>query len=117
MRTIVILLILSTLLFVACEDEGNIIVQNKVHNATLTQVSWGTYHVASSLLPGEKSSEKCISDKKDNFPKIAIVKFYLNRDDKQVYLETKQMFTLNGGQNLLIVISDTTSVVNPYTVQ
>ena len=104
------------LLLSSCYDKANITVQNKVHNATLTQIKWDNYSLGYSLLPGE-SKENVISDQKGKFPKRSVVKFYMKRGDNQVYLETKYAFTVYGGDNLLIVIADTTQVINPALPQ
>jgi hypothetical protein len=93
-------------------DKSEITVQNKVHNVTLTNISWDKYSLGYSVLPGE-TSKTTIQEEKYKFPKTSVVKFYMKRGDNQVYLETKYSFTLHGGDNLLIVISDTTQVINP----
>ena len=104
---------LLLLLLSSCYDKAKISVQNKVHNATITHISWDKYSLGYSLLPGETSKSTTISDEKGKFPKKSVVKFYMKRGDNQVYLETKYAFTLDGGDDLLIVISDTTQVINP----
>ena len=104
---------LLVLVLSSCDDKGKITVQNKVHNVTLNKVSWDGYSIASSVLPGEMSKTLEIRDKKENFPKISVVKFYMTRGGNQVYLETKSTFVLDAGGNLLIVIADDTQVINP----
>lgn len=106
-----------TMFLYSCEEDAQITIQNKVHNATLMQISWDDYAISSTLLPGQKSKECNVVGRKEDFPKSSIVKFYMIRGENQVYLETKYPFTLDAGQNLLIVISDTASVVNPLTTQ
>ena len=104
---------LFVMLLSSCYDKAHISVQNKVHNATITQIRWDDYSLGHSILPGETSKEKEIFDKKETFPKTSVVKFYLKRGDNQVYLETKYAFTLDSGDKLVIIISDTTQVINP----
>jgi len=97
----------------SCEESARITIQNNVHNAKLEQVSWDNYSVAHSLLTGEKKGIT-IWDKKSQFSKTSVVKFYMTRGGNQVYLETKYTFTLDINENLEIVISDTTQVINPF---
>ncbi len=116
MKKVIILFFISVSLLTACEKkEGYVTVQNKVHNTVLNQISWDNHFLGTSLLPGIKSQEATIIDKKESFPKNGVVKFYMQRGDNQVYLETKCSFSLDIDQHLLIVISDTTSVINPMT--
>ena len=104
---------LMVIILSSCYDKANISIQNKVHNATLEQVSWDNHSVASSLLPGEGNTITVHEGYEYHFPRKSVVKFYMKRGDKQVYLETKYAFTLDVDDNLLIVISDTTQVINP----
>jgi hypothetical protein len=98
----------------SCKNEtGTIQIQSKVHNVTLTQVSWGNTKVVSSLRPGETSDKLEIEDKRDTWPKTYQVEFNMTSNGNVVYLKTKAKYTLDYDQDLLIVISDTTSVYNP----
>lgn len=109
-----LLFILISVIICSCEDDRGIIkVQNNVHNAKLQSVSWGDYSIAYSLLTGEESDEVRIEDKKGSFPKINDLSFYMVSSGKKVYLKTKYKYKLDADQNLTIVISDTTSVLNP----
>lgn len=111
MRLLLLIAVIG--LLCSCEDHGKIRVQNKVHNVRLDRISWGDFSIAYSLLTGEESDEVTITDKKGSFPKIYNVSFYMENNGKTVYLKTKSKFQLDADQNLLIVISDTTQVVNP----
>ena len=113
MKIIILPFLLLVLSLASCYDKANITIQNKVHNATLEQVSWDKHFVASALLPGEGNTITVYEGSNYRLPKTSIVKFYMKREGNQVYLETKYSFTLDAGNNLLIVISDTTQVVNP----
>lgn len=108
-----IMLLLLLVAIYSCNDTGKIKVQNNIHNVKLESVSWGNYSIAYSLLTGEKSDEITIEDKKETFPKIYDVSFYMVNSDKRVYLKTKSKFQLDADQNLTIVITDTTAVFNP----
>ena len=109
----IILFCITLILLSSCNDKAKIAVQNKLRNVSLEQVSWDGYSIANSLLPGETSKTYKVVDFKSDFPKRAVVKFYMKRGDNQVYLETKYIFTLDVDDNLLVVISDTTQVINP----
>jgi hypothetical protein len=104
--------LLLVLTLSSCQEEPTITIQNNVSNATLENVSWEDYFITNSLLPGEKSTRE-IRDKKSKFPKQSVVKFYMTRNGNKVYLETKQTFSLGAKENIHIVISDTTQVINP----
>jgi hypothetical protein len=113
MKKIILPCLLVFALF-SCVKKAEIAVQNKVHNATLTKVSWDGHSIASSLMPGETGrTYKVTQDEKNKFPRNSVVKFYMTRGGNQVYLETKYSFLLDVDDNLLIVISDTTQVINP----
>ena len=113
MKKIILPFLLLVLTLSSCYDEAKITIQNKVHNATLELVSWDNHSVANSLLPGEKNTITVCEEYKYHFPRKSVVKFYMKREGNQVYLETKYSFTLDADDNLLIVIADTTQVVNP----
>jgi hypothetical protein len=110
-----ILIIAIAVMLFSCEeyDKGKIKVQNKIHNVKLESINWGDYSITYSLLTGEESDEVTIEDKKGTFPKINDISFYMVSSGKKVYLKTKSKFKLDADQNLTIVISDTTSVLNP----
>ena len=108
-----LLLLILVLMLFSCEEEAKITIQNNVHNATLEQISWDKYSIGHSLMPGVKSQKYTVYGHKNDFPKTSMVKFYMKRNGNQVYLETKNTFTLNIDDDLLIIISDTTEVINP----
>ena len=65
------LIIVSALfIFTACEKEGRVNVENKIHNAKLESVSWYNRQISYSLLTGENSGDVTFRDDEDNFPKI-----------------------------------------------
>ena len=112
MKFIAILILLSFGI-TSCMDSGEIKVQNKVHNTKLENISFGDVSVYSSLLPGETSTEVKVTDKKDSFPKIHQLEFYMVSNGNRVYLKTKKNYQLEAGTTLLITISDSTEVINP----
>jgi len=113
MKTL-ITLIASCFLLISCHNEtGTLKVENKVHNTKLENISFGNVSVYSTLLPGETSTEVIIKDKKESFPKINQLEFYMESNGNKVYLKTKNKYKLEAGENLLITISDTTEVINP----
>jgi hypothetical protein len=109
----IIILIVSSLWITSCMDSGEIKVQNKVHNTKLENISFGDVSVYSTLLPGETSSEVKVTDKKESFPKINQLEFYMVSNGNRVYLKTKKNYQLDAGGTLLITISDSTEVINP----
>jgi len=129
MKKIILPFLLLALTLSSCYDKAKITIKNNVHNATLEQVSWDNHSFESrserspsyskspsSLLPGEESTITVYEHYKYRFPRKSVVKFYMKREGNQVYLETKYSFILDAKDNLLIVISDTTQVVNPALI-
>jgi hypothetical protein len=104
-------LLLFVILLVSCDDDATIKVINRIPNIQLKQVSFDKYSVAYSLLPGETGSYEIV-DKPKYFPKRGVIKFYMVKGDNQIYLETKEVFTLNADQELLIEISEDMELVN-----
>ena len=109
----IIILIISSFWITSCMDSGEIKVQNKVHNTKLENISFGEVSVYSSLLPGETSTKIKVTDKKELFPIINQLEFYMVSNGNRVYLKTKNHYQLNSGETLLITISDSTKVINP----
>jgi hypothetical protein len=114
MKKFYILFFFIAIVFTSCEESANIRVQNLVHNASLENINYGDYPVTYSLYPGETSSKADIRDKKDSWPKISQLEFFMVRDGNRVYLKTKFGYQLEIDQDLKIVIADTTEVVSPF---
>jgi hypothetical protein len=109
----IIMLFVSCLFRTSCMDDGKIKVQNKVHNTKLENISFGKVSIYSSLLPGETSTAVRVTDKKESFPKVNQLEFYMVSNGNRVYLKTKNKYKLDSGETLLITISDSTEVINP----
>lgn len=111
----IILYSLSALFFlVACSESAEIKVKNLVHNASLEDISYGDYSIGYNLYPGETSESKVIYDDPGSWPKAEQIEFYMVRDGNMVYLKTAYAFTLNAGDKLQVIISDTTQVISPF---
>lgn len=108
-----ILLALFCFLLTSCQDKGKIKVENKLRNTKLENISFGDVSIYYSLLPGETSPEVTVVDDKESFPKVNQLDFYMESNGNKVYLKTKYKYSLDAGETLLIIISDTTKVVNP----
>ena len=102
-----------SVLVTSCYKQGKIKVENRVHNSKLDNISFGNVSVYSSLLPGQTSDEVMVKDKKESFPLIRQLEFYMEANGNMVYLKTKYSYTLNSDETLLITISDTTELINP----
>lgn len=111
MRILKIILPLLALISIAsCEEvEGTVSIKNNISNSEISDVKFGDYTVAYSLLPGQDNS-LTIYDTKDEFPKTGQVSFTMSANDKVVYLVTLNDFELNEGAELNIVLSDSTRV-------
>jgi hypothetical protein len=105
--------ILLLLALAACTESAKIQVQNNIHNSRMENINFGSYGIYSSLLPGETSDELTITELRKEWPMRHYLEFYLVANNKQVYLRTQEMFTLDYDDELLIVIDDTTVVLNP----
>lgn len=114
MRYLILLLIGATIL-VSCDEEeyeAKLTIENDVSGTTITQIYFGDFNVGYQLLPGQKNIQK-LYGYAEEWPKTGNVFFVMQANQKQVYLQTRASYTLNPNDDLLIVISDTTAVVNP----
>jgi hypothetical protein len=100
-------------LFSACKKPSTIQLQNNISTVKITDVQWGDLFLSNELLPGESSNKKTISPYWEKLPKTGRVTFKMIANNKTVYLETEQEFTLKEDDELLIVLSDDTKVKNP----
>ena len=81
----------------------------------MSEISFGEYHLYDVLLPGETSDYFAIRDFKSHWPKKNKLEFYLEANNRRVYLKTKQEYILDYDDKLYIVIWDTTEVYNPLS--
>lgn len=109
----ILAILVSSLLITSCMEDGKIKVQNNVHNVKLESINFEKISVCYSLLPGQSSDPVKVTDHKESFPKISQLEFYMVSNGNRVYLKTKNKYKLDYGETLLIVISDTTKVINP----
>lgn len=105
--------VLALLFATACTEKGTLVVTNKVSNAKIESISFDDYAIYGELLPGQSSDKLEIKELKDKFPFTGQIKFYMSSGGNKVYLKTKQSFQLDYDQDLVIVISDFTEVINP----
>ena len=113
MRKIFFSLIIPVLFLISCQETGTVQVENRVSNARLENINFGDIPITYSLMPGQKSSKVTVTDSKEKFMKTGQVEFIMARDGKRVYLKTKAEYLLDYDEDLFIIISDTTEVVNP----
>jgi hypothetical protein len=111
-RAIYVIILPFILLFASCEKKATIQVTNKVHNVQLDNISFDQIGIGSYILPGESSPETTVSSRDISFPLSAPVQFYMVKGDRRVFLKTKEVYTLNVDDKLVVVISDDTEVVN-----
>ncbi len=110
-----LLYFLVFLSLIAC-DPSSIRIENRLANATITNVEWGGIPIATSILPGERSS--VIKIHNNNYYDIDLpakfpVKFYISVNDDLVYLETREYYELGVESDLVIAITDSTAILNP----
>jgi len=109
------LIVFTLLILNSCLEKGKVQIENKIHNVKLMNVRWNGEIISYELYPGESSDEIIIMDKRDKFPKTSAVEFTMIYNDKRVFLRTKQKYSLDYDEKLLIVLHDTTKVYNPAT--
>jgi hypothetical protein len=105
-------MLLFTLLLVSCYEEATIRVTNNVHNVQLDNINFDKIGIGTCVLPGETTQEVTISSREVSFPLSAQLQFYMVKSDRRVFLKTKETYTLNVDDKLVVVISDDTEVVN-----
>lgn len=94
----------------ACDDvEGTVTIKNEISNMEISDVKFGDYTVAYSLLPGQDNS-LIIYDKEDGFPKTCQTSFKMTSNNKVVYLVTLDDYVLDQGTEITITLSDSTKV-------
>lgn len=96
----------------ACYKPGEIKVQNNIDRVEILDVKWGDIRVASSLLPGETSDKIDIEKRQETLPSSHTVSFVMMANDKLVYLETVESFSLDEDEEIVIELNDETKVSN-----
>lgn len=104
---------LFALIATSCVEKGTVVVTNRVSNAQIESISFNDYAIYGTLLPGQSSTKLEIKELKNKFPFTGPIEFYMTSGSNKVYLKTKESFYLDYDQNLVIVISDSTEVINP----
>ncbi|MDY0103268.1 MAG: hypothetical protein RBS07_10025 [Lentimicrobium sp.] len=110
---IILMAVLAALIATSCTEKGTLVVTNKVSNAKIESISFDDYPIYGELLPGQSSEKLEIKELKDKFPFTGPIEFYMTSGSKKVYLKTKQSFQLDYDQDLVVVITDSTEVINP----
>lgn len=114
MKTKIILVAaIAALIATSCREKGTVVVTNKVSNAKIESISFDDYAIYGELLPGQSSEKLEIKELKDDFPFIGPIEFYMTSGSNRVFLKTKESFQLDYDQDLVVVITDSTEVVNP----
>lgn len=97
----------------SCTEKGTVSVQNNISSVKISNVKWNGTHISYSLLPGQTSAEVEVRDEEGTFPKMGNVTFTMSANNRSVYLETQEVYTLDADDNLLIVLDDATEITNP----
>ena len=112
MKTLKLILIACSVVFLqSCYDPGDIQVQNKISQVKIQQVKWGDTYLTWELLPGETSPKQSIPG--DKLPQTNKISFIMTANNKSIYLETEEAFTLEENGNIKIVLDDSTGVKSP----
>lgn len=105
--------VLVALIATSCMEKSTVVVTNRVSNAQIESISFNDFSIYGTLLPGQSSTKLEIEEFKNKFPFTGQIEFYMTSGSKKVFLKTKESFYLDYDQNLVIVISDSTEVINP----
>lgn len=111
-KTYFLFIALVLLVLQACQKEAKISIQNNISNVRITNISWVDYGFG-SLLPGQNSGEQRVIGQERDFPKTGNIRFVMTANNKSIYLETVEQYTLNVDDNLIITLTDSTEVTNP----
>lgn len=112
MKTLRILSITFVIMILtSCYEKGRIQVQNNISQVKIEDIKWGDKYIATELLPGETSNESSVDG--DKLPSHNKLTFKMTANNKSIYLETEEIFSLDQGDKLLIVLTDETKVKNP----
>ncbi len=112
MKKIVLLLLFCGIL-VSCQKTASITVTNKVSNCKLENISFGDYKIGSSIITNESTAKLTVKEKKRDFPKKHPLKFYIIANGNRVILQTVEEFELSAGENLEIIVDNSTQVKTP----
>jgi hypothetical protein len=83
----------------------------------MDKIQLGEIGIGSELMPGESTKKLTISEFTEDitFPITAPLQFYMVKGENTVFLKTKNSYTLYADDELQIIISDSTEVVNSAT--
>ena len=101
---------LLLVLFSSCYKPGKIKVKNNLPNVTISNVQWGGNIVANSLYPTEVSNAVTIDKYDEKLPATHTVTFIMYSNNRLVYLETEEEYSLTEDEEILIELSDSTRV-------
>lgn len=114
MKLIKLPALFSPLFFLlACYDPGKLEVKNSISNAQIKQVKWGSVYLGTNLLPGQSTGKITIYEDDQKLPASNKIKFTLVANNRQVYLETEEVYSLDQDEEKTIVLTDSTVVVTP----
>lgn len=112
-RLKLVIFIATVFVLQSCYKSGEIQVQNNISNVVIEDVYWGDNYLSSELMPGEKSSVNIINKYEEELPSSNTITFKMTANNSSIYLQTVEKFTLNQDEKILIVLEDSTKVVNP----
>lgn len=107
---IILILLLG---FASCYEPGTIEVKNSISNAKINQVKWGDVYLGTNLLPGQSTGKLSVQKEDQKLPASNKIKFILVANNRQVYLETEELYSLDQEEDKTIVLTDSTAVITP----
>lgn len=113
MKIKIIILCLCGIALFSCEKEADISIFNNLSNVRLDNISYCNKYIGSHILPGETGKTTIHESDQQKFPLIGRLEFTLVSGDEQVFLQTKESYTLSEGETLSINIDENTEVINP----
>ncbi|MDL2241557.1 hypothetical protein LJB91_01450 [Bacteroidales bacterium OttesenSCG-928-L03] len=115
MKTKIVYSLLFTLFLLSCEDKADIRVVNNLPNVTLNNIVFCKQSVAWEILPGQTKGITIYGDDDLSFPLAGPLEFIITSGDDQIFLKTREGYSLMEGETLTIRIGPDTEVYNPQS--
>ena len=110
-------ILIAVTVFFSCrrEEKGKIRVLNEISNVRISNVSFGRHPISGSFRFGEVGELELVKNKKSEkkFPQTERIFFTMTSNNREVYVGTKEKFTVWENQDSWAVINDSTEVELP----
>ena len=102
----------ALLTLASCDsDEVSLTVTNRLANVELLDVIWEGRYIAGELLPGQQGSFDDVCYKSnDDWPDQGPIEFKMTLNGKIVFVKTKEIISLDCGDQLEFEVNDSTEI-------